>query len=240
MSVGKQLAHENLLKFLKDRSQGGYALNGSMQVDHHYAQGELVKGTCAMMLNGSWFENEMAAVLAQPENQGLDFGMFPLPEMSDAEGNVLHAEGYTTQGSKRVLDASYGAYYFIPTAAKNKELAVDFLKFINSDEGCVIYTKYTNAVRPADYNLNPESADYAGISFFGKSIIAMADNNYLYSAYSTSPLAIDGVISLYPKGSYWCKKVLEKDTPYTPAKMISDDYNYVKGNWEYWEKEYNI
>ena len=239
MSVGKKLAHENLLKFLKDRSQGGYALDGSMQVDHHFAQGELIKGTCAMMLNGSWFENEMSAVLAQPENSGLKIGMFPLPEMSDAEGNVLHAEGYTTQGTKRVLDASYGAYYFIPTQAKNKELAIDFLKFLNSDEGSIIYSKYTNAVRPVNYNLDPESADYAGISFFGKSIIGMADANYLYSAYSTSPLAVDGVISLYPKGSYWCKTILQDSTKTVDGK-IAEDYSYVSGNWDYWEREYSL
>ena len=239
MSVGKKLAHENLLKFLKDRSQGGYALDGSMGVDHHFAQGELIKGTCAMMLNGSWFENEMAAVLAQPENANLKLGMFPLPEMSDAEGNVLHAEGYTTQGTKRVLDASFGAYYFIPTDAKNKELAIDFLKFLNSDEGSIIYSKYTNAVRPVKYNLDPTSPDYEGISFFGQSIIGMADDNYLYSAYSTSPLAIDGVISLYPKGSYWCKTILQDPTK-TIDGQISLDYQYVSGNWAYWEQNYNL
>ena len=240
ITVGKRLAHENLLKFLKDRSKGGYALDGSMQVDHHFAQGELIKGTCAMMLNGSWFENEMAAVLAKPENQNLKIGMFPLPEMSDAEGNVLHAEGYTTEDGKRVLDASYGAYYFIPTQAKNKELAIDFLKFINSDEGSIIYSKYTNAVRPVKYNLDPDSADYEGISFFGRSIISMADANYLYSAYSTSPLAVDGVISLYPKGSYWCKNLLQEYETKSIQSFLTADYSYVSGNWEAWEKTYGL
>jgi N-acetylglucosamine transport system substrate-binding protein len=240
ISTGKKLAHENLLKFLTDRNKGGYARNGSMGIDHHQAQGEIVSGKCAMMLNGSWFENEMAAVLSDPANEGLKIGMFPLPEMSDAAGNVLHADGYLTQEGKRVLDASYGAYYFIPTQAKNRELAIDLLKFINSDEGSAIYTKYTNAIRPVRYNLDPESEEYADTSFFGKSVIKMADECYLYSAFSTSPLAVDGVISLYPKGSYWCKLVLADPSTNNPAEKIMEDYNYVKNSWSYWVEKYGL
>ncbi|MBR2337441.1 MAG: extracellular solute-binding protein [Clostridia bacterium] len=238
ISQGKQLAHENLVKFLADRNDGGYARNGSMAIDHHQAQGELISGTSAMMLNGSWFENEMSAVLEQ--NPGVEMGMFAFPEMSDASGNILHAEGYTTQQNKRVLDASYGAYYFIPENCDNKEVAVDFLKFLCSDEASIIYTKYTNAVRPVKYNLDPTSADYADLSFFGKSVIGIANSCYLYSAYSTSPLAIDGVVSLYPKGSYWCKLVLQDPVTNTPESKIVEDYNYVKGNWARWQEEYGI
>lgn len=225
VSVGKKLAHEALDQFYTDIEDGGYAKNGSMKLDHITVQEAIVTGDIAMMVNGTWVENEISDILADyPE---VELGMFPVPELVDADGKVTHAPSYTTVDGKRVLDASYGAYYFIPTNCDNVEGAIDLLKFINSDEGSVIYTKYSNAVRPLYYNLDSTTDDYKDMKTFGKTIIDIAHTCYLYAPIENSPLALTGAMKLYPKQSYWCKDHLISPSEYPIDRMIAKDYEYA-------------
>ena len=243
ISRGKKLAHENLVKFFTQigdniDSPSGYAMNGSVGITHLVAQSYLIQGKAAMMLNGSWFENEMSTELALPENADLELGLFPLPAMSDAQGNVYRAAGYNTVDDKVILDADYGAYYLIPTAAKNKDDAVDFLRFLSSDEACVIYTKYTNAPRPFNYNTDTSTADYADMKSFGKSIIDLAHNCYMYAPISTNLAAVFGELDLYPKQGYWTFKMINDPSTYTVESILKQDYDYVCGKWQDWTDDY--
>lgn len=259
ISVGKKLAHENLRVFFTDMKEGGYAKDGDIETKAEQAQKALIMGEAAMMLNGSWFENEMSEVLGDVSKvmvadilkdvvegpEDLKLGMFRIPDMVAPNGtnpigqnnNPYHAQGYTTVDNKPVIEASYGAYYYIPAKADNVELAVDFLKFLSSDEASVIYTTYTNAPRPVDYNLDVNSAQYANATVFGKSVIDIAHSCYVYVPYSNNPLAVDGKLSLYPRGDYWCKDVLNGEDI---ATMLTADYTRVSSNWDKWQKEYGL
>ena len=249
IAQGKKFANENLYKFFRDLKDGGYAMDDDITAMAEQAQAALISGEAAMMLNGSWFENEMREVLDDVSSvnvapilndvvrgpEDLELGMFRLPDMSDAGGNPLRAVGYTTEGDKPVINASYGAYYFIPAKADNVELAVDFLKFLSSDEASVIYTKYTNAPRPIDYNLDVNTPDYANITSFGRDVVDIAHSCYVYTPFTNNPIAIDGKLALYPRGDYWCKEVLQGSNV---DNLILLDYNRVKDNWDSWQKEY--
>ncbi len=225
VSVGKKLAHEALDEFYIDLDEGGYAKNGSMSLDHISVQESLVTGDVAMMVNGTWVETEMSDMLLDyPE---VELGMFPVPELVDENGEVVHAPSYTTVEGKRVLDASYGAYYFVPTESDNVEGAIDFLKFINSDEGSVIYTKYSNAVRPLNYNLDSSTDDYKDMKMYGRTIIDIAHSCYLYTPIENSALALTGAMKLYPSVGYWCKLHLMSPAEYGIDAMIQRDYNYA-------------
>lgn len=198
---------------------------------HIVAQTKLIQGEAAMMLNGSWFENEMSAVLE--ENPDVEMGMFALPEMSDASGNILHSDNYTTEDGKSVIQADYGSYYFIPANAENKEDAKDFLRFLSEQKACEIYTKYANAIRPFEYELSSDAEVYADMSSFGKSILNMASENYLYAANVTNPIAIKGLTGFWSRGK----------TPYTDIRdgietitqALESDYEYAANNWSNWE-----
>ncbi|MBE5743031.1 MAG: extracellular solute-binding protein [Clostridiales bacterium] len=238
VTQAKIQAHNNLLKFFKDISEGGYALDGSMEIDHHTAQGHIIDGNAAMMLNGAWFENEMATVMRDEKYADLELGMFPLPYISDENNNKLFAEGYNTEDGKQIINADFGAYYFIPTDATNVDDAKDFLKFINSDEASELYTKYSNAPRPVNYNLDPEDEYYKDISAFGKSILKMAHDCYLYAPISSSILGINGVVGCYPQGDYYTKKMLLNPAQYGVEKIMESDYDYVSENWEQWVSEW--
>lgn len=249
ISQGKKLAHENLYKFFMDTDNGGYSRVGDITQMAEQAQAAIISGEAAMMLNGSWFENEMREVLDEVSSvnvapilkdvvigpEDLELGMFRIPDMSTVSGQPVRAEGYTTEGDKPVINASYGAYYYIPSKADNVELAVDFLKFLTSDEASVIYTKYSNAPRPVNYNLDVTTSDYDNVTVFGRTVIDIAHSCYVYTPYTNNPIAIDGKLSLYPRGDYWCKEVLLGSSI---DNLIMADYNRVKDNWDSWQREY--
>lgn len=225
---GKMYALQNLQKFFYD--EGNYTMAGSTGMTHIVAQSKLIQGEAAMMLNGSWFENEMSEVLKQ--NPDVEMGMFPLPEVSDVAGKALHSSGYTTEDNKRVIQADYGSYYFIPSKALNKEDAKEFMKFLSEPEACEIYTRYTNAIRPFDYELSTDAEAYKDMSAFGKSILTMASENYLYTKNVTNPIAIKGLTGFWSRGK--TPYVDIRDGVETINQALQNDYDYAVNNWNSW------
>lgn len=225
---GKMYALQNLQKFFYD--EGNYTMTGSSGMTHIVAQSKLIQGQAAMMLNGSWFENEMSEVLAQ--NPDVEMAMFAIPEMSDPSGKVLHSDNYTTENDQQVIQSGYGAYYFIPSNAANKEDAKEFLRFLSEPETNALYTSYTNAIRPFDYDLSPDVESYANMSSFGKSVLELSSKNYLYAANVTNPIAIKGLTGFWSRGK----------TPYIDIRdgvesindALQNDYDYARNNWDSW------
>lgn len=225
---GKMYGLQNLQKFFYD--EGNYTMAGSAGMTHIVAQSKLIQGEAAMMLNGSWFENEMSEVLKQ--NPDVEMGMFAIPEVSDSTGKVLHADGYTTVEDKRVIQANYGSYYFVPANAANKEDAKEFLKFLSEPEACEIYTRYSNAIRPLDYELSADADVYADMSTFGKSILTMAKDNYLYAPNVTNPIAIKGLTGFWSRGKNPYIDI--RDGVETINQALQNDYDYAVNNWNSW------
>ena len=184
----KKGALENLMKFFLPSSE--YVYDDSSTEQFMNAQRKILSGEAAMMLNGSWFQTEMAADMAKDAYKDAKIGMFAVPEMSDADGNVIRMGG--NNSTDRVLSASYGAYYFIPSAAPAKEEAKDFLLYMSSKEACEVYTQYSNAIRPFNYDYSSTSAVYSKVSDFGKSVLKMADEYVLYAPVTLNPIATKG------------------------------------------------
>ncbi len=230
-SLGKKYAMENLSKFFFD-NDGEYCMANCMAKDHIEAQTDFIMGKAAMMLNGMWFETEMKEILAEyPE---FELAMMKVPAVSDASGNVLHDSDYVDE--KPVGSGGVGASWFIPSMAKNKDDAKDFLLFISKPEQCMLWTKTTNAVRPFEYDKDPTSEYYAKMSTFGKSILRLADENIWYNAYSHNPLALTGMLSAWPHGGYWNYKQFEDPERYTPEYCLQYDYQYALDNWARWQE----
>lgn len=228
--TSKKMALNNLQKFFLPKKEGGYAHDNSRTMSNTKAQEAVIKKECAMMLNGSWFVNEMALYLqANPTT----LGIFALPEMTDAMGNVTHAPGYATENDKRVLTADYGAYYFIPSNAPNKELAKEFLLFLSSEEACSLYTQYANAVRPFIYDVSETSDLYSKVSDFGKSVLKMADQHYLYAAISSSELALKGKGGLWPRGNR-VESEMMANAQGNADDLLREDYTFATQNWDSW------
>lgn len=226
-SQGKILGLQSLKKFFF--SDNGYTMAGSAGKDHFEAQNNLINGDAAMMLNGSWFETEMSKVLAKTD---VELGMFPVPQLSDESGNVLHSDTYTTVDNKRVIQGEYASYWFVPSMAANKDDAKEFLKFMSEAEACEIYTSTSNNIRPFSYEKNPSAEVYKDMSTFGKSILQMNIDNYIYAPNVTSNIAIKGLTGYWARGSWPFYNV--RDNVETPEQVIQKDYEYAKKNWNNW------
>ena len=219
---GKLHALECLQEWFLDTNP--YIYPGSIGLKSMPAQQALLQDKAAMMLNGSWFENEMAEFLDANSNE---MAMFRVPEYSQG-GVVKHETGYTTVGEKKLLQCEYTANYFIPSEAANQADAIDFLKFLSRADMCELYTKTCNSIRPFDYNKDPSDARYANMSTFGKSVLGIANTNYLYVPSSKSPLAYAGKISLWPKpgDNYHYKALLVNKE--TPQECLEKEWNFAK------------
>ena len=226
--TAKKLALENLVKFFKPMEEGGYAANNSRTTSNGSAQLAVMEGDCAMMLNGSWFYNEMKRVWEDEK-----IGIFPLPELSDEYGNPLRASNNPVDKG-RTMSASYGAYYFIPSNAPDKETAKDFLLYLSSEEACALYSQYANTIRPFIYDVSETSELYSKISNFGQSVLKMADSYTLYAAAPTNALALKGKAGLWPRGARVESEIIQKNGNAEADYWLNKDYQFAKSNWATW------
>lgn len=226
--TAKKLALQNLVKFFSPMKEGGYAADDSRTLSYTNAQLSLLEGEAAMMLNGSWFYNEMKGVWMDER-----VGIFPMPEITDASGNILRAANNSVTNG-RTMTADYGAYYFIPTNAPDKETAKDFLLYLSSEEACAIYTQYANTIRPFIYDVSETSELYPKMTNFGKSVLQMADSCVLYAPVSNSPLDLKGKAGLWPRGKREESEIMEKGSNTDPDYWLNKDYQFAKENWKDW------
>lgn len=225
-SQGKLLGIKAVEKFFF----GDYVMTGSEGKDHIEAQTNVIAGEAAMIVTGSWFETEMKKILAEVTDVKL--GMFAIPELSDDEGNVLHSDTYRTEDGKRVIPGNGTSYWFVPSMAKNKDDAKEFLKFMSEPKACEIYTAASNNIRPLEYDKDPDSDAYKDMSSFGKSVLSIAQDFYFYQPNVTNNIAIKGLTSYWARGGWPFYNV--RDGIETAEQVISKDYDYAKKNWAKW------
>lgn len=120
---------EVLNNFARIASEG-YLMEGTVALDHTQAQSQWLLGKALLHPNGSWVESEMQDA---PREEGFEFGFCAPP--------LLHADD-----DKYVLSTIDEIY--IPAAAKNLELAKEFLKFQFSDEAIQLNAQLAQSVPP--------------------------------------------------------------------------------------------
>lgn len=118
---------ENIARIGRD----GYLLEGSTAFDHIEAQSRWLAGEALFHPNGCWVESEMAGY---PREEGFEFG-FAVAPMLDAEQDQPYIYAAIDE-------------MFIPKAAKQKELAKEFLKFLYSDEVIALNAQLAKGIPP--------------------------------------------------------------------------------------------
>lgn len=119
-----------VLRNIERIGRGGYLLSGSTAFDHIQAQSNWLTGEALFHPNGNWVESEMKDY---PREDGFEFG-FAVPPM---------AEGTQDKYIYTAIDEMY-----IPAAAKNKELAKQFLAFQYTDEAVALNARLAKGVPP--------------------------------------------------------------------------------------------
>ena len=229
--VGKVKAYTLLKKYFFD---SGWAVDTSMELGAIEGQSKLLSYEAAMMLNGSWFENEMAPYTT---SSSPSFKMFAIPDISDDSGNVVRSSSFTSNDEKDgVIDAAFVGNMFIPEKASNISDAEKFLKFVAKKSSCELWTKYSNSIRPYKYDYSSTNSAFKDMSAFGKSVLDIASNNVIHVYDSKADIAIVDKATLNPQGGYWYKLMYSNPARYTPESCIESDYQYAKDNWESWNE----
>lgn len=107
-------------------------------------QQSILDNKALFMPNGTWITGEMADA---PRADGFTWGLTTLPAATD--------------GGKRYLTTSVESVW-MPSAARNKDAAKDFIAYLYSDEAAEIFAK-SNAIQPVEgiaNSLTGESAEF--------------------------------------------------------------------------------
>ncbi len=108
----------------------GYLLKGSVAMDHTQAQGQWLLGKALFHPNGSWVESEMQN---SPREENFEFGFCAPPVLSENDQKYV----YSTMEE-----------IYIPSSAKNIELAKKFLLFQYSDKAIQLNAEYAKGIPP--------------------------------------------------------------------------------------------
>lgn len=122
----------------------GYLMEGTVALDHTQAQSEWLMGKALFHPNGSWVEGEMKDA---PREEGFKYGFCSAPALNADDDKYVN-----TQVEEM----------WIPAAAKNVELAKEFMAFQYSEEALKLNAELAHGVPPvkgtADY-LNGQVSD---------------------------------------------------------------------------------
>lgn len=163
---GIQVALDTLSDFITDHN-GNYinAIEKCDEITGIDAEQAFIRGEAAFIFVGNWIENEMRDFMPD------DFTMKSMfvPSLDNAAINPETGKPYKINNNAE-MDV-----IFIPSGAPNKELAKQFLAFINSEEMLLDFTKNTGVASPFEYD--PMKAEEV-----------FADEGFEFSSYVESSL----------------------------------------------------
>lgn len=174
---GRKKAYELVARIISDKN---IVLAGSKGFDNMAAQREFIKGNAAMIPTGSWLQTEMKEYLAD----------FPNFEMAIFAPPSVNADGTDKTGEARIVSTGNADLLAIPTLAKNKELAREFLLFMSRQSMLKLFSEKTGGnPRPFVYD---EDTDWSNLSVFGKSVMDAWQKSVNIFPYSDSALFKSG------------------------------------------------
>ena len=187
--LSRQVGRLNALKFMKNQMLG--VEEAFRYVDTHTtAQREFVKknsssvgSDVAMIVEGSWFENEAAGVIASEAKKTgrREFAIMPIPFSSAGK-----AESRNHRHTYLSLSQSFGV---VSTNCSNPKLAKEFMKFVHSDKMLSKFTADTSITRPLNYEVTEE--DQAKLSTYAKSLIYLKGHSDIVYPYSSHPIEVN-------------------------------------------------
>lgn len=186
----RQVGRYKTLKFFNDvivSSPNNY--NKKLETSHISAQSSFINGKqlgkpIAMIIEGSWWENEAKSAFATYEkNYGKksNYAIMPIPfESAEKAAACNYKHTYLS------LSQSFG---IVSQSSQNKELALEFMKFLHTDKMLSKFTKDTSITRPLNYEISAE--DQAQLTTYAKSLIDLKKTANVFYPYSSNQLQLD-------------------------------------------------
>lgn len=117
-----------VLENIQKISTGGYLMEGSVALNHTQSQTEMMMNKAVFIPNGNWMEGEMKDA---PRAEGFEFGLTTAPSMK--------------AGDARYVMTSV-EQFSIPAAAKNPELAKEFLRFLYTEDSVKLFAEKAGGI----------------------------------------------------------------------------------------------
>ena len=179
-AVGRMIAGEGVDANGKTKT---WALPGSKGFDHLQVAQEFIKGNCAMFLGGSWFPIENKEFLADYPN--FNAAIMHTPWIQD--------DKISLDGGTQCANMTKVTRLVIPKAAENKEIAKDFLRFMNTKAMRKVFIEAMNGTpRPTTY----DGVDLSGLDDFGRSVLDIVENDFFYNGVGMSEKFKNGDLSI--------------------------------------------
>lgn len=229
-------------------------------------------GYAAMTPAACWIENESKMYL---ERYGQTISLMPTPVASnvkvDADGNVIWPNETGTaartidairadEDSEHVIEvdgieydrvsftSSFGDSVMIPASSSNKELAMDFLRFMQEEENAQLFTKLSGGtVLPYKYEYWNSFVDENGVdqaSDWQKAIFEIDRNSTKFNNYTQHPMMRQTTLrgsavmtTIWPNNTYYYTLAWRapNDAQYTPERLMDNIYNGTGGIKAMWQ-----
>lgn len=206
---------------------------------HTGAQSSFVEGkhygdesARAMLVDGSWWENEAKEAFTSLEYNNFersDYALMPIPHVDASR-----------IGSKQTILSQNNSYGFVAGNTTNPELAKEFMKFLHTDAELSAFTATTSMTRALRYDIS--SSDLEKVTSYGKSLIDYKKNCNIVYPCSSLPQVINNA-SYFANDSWaWKSRINGSDyaDPWTymtqsKSPSVSDYfgglYNFFKDSW---------
>ena len=233
----KQAGRYAVLQFCEDillSSDNNYKI-----IDTHVnAQKSFVRGgiandqPIAMIVEGSWWENEAKEALNDLANGGYDrhnYAVMPMPHATEEQ-----------IGQTPTWLAMSNSYGFVASNCDNMDLAKEFMKFLHTDSNLCAFTREVNMTRALQYELSQEQI--TGLTTYCQSILNLKKNgNVIYPVSLVDEVNNNNImfanftwawqtnINGYDFKSPWLYFKDEKDT--SAEKYFNGQYDNFEKKW---------
>lgn len=239
---GKFYALEFLERIIKEESWQNREAFGNT-FTHTNAQSRFIKSvpdadltSTAMLVDGSWWEAEATSAFNSAEAsfgekysmKNARYAWMPLPKANSGK-----------TGEKQILFDHLNSLSFVNANSTKKELAMDFLQFVNTDESLVEFTQITNTVKALEYTLTSEQI--AELNPYGQSLVKFKQSPDTEVVY---PLARNNLFvnnqSVFNDYHYFYARSATNNVSYakaifednkSAATLFKEHYDYYKSVW---------
>lgn len=195
--------------------------------------------TIGMLIDGVWWEAEATATFnemvsgvdANLSKSGRKFAIMPFPKADSAR-----------VGQKNTLFDHINSAVFVKRTIEDwkKPLALEFIKFINTDAQLVQYSQITDTPKALEYEMTGEALEK--MSPYGRSLMSLKSRSDIVYPYSLNPVYLNNV-GHFGTNPFWTTQIANGtsrssiSTTFRDTSVRADEY--FNGLVTYRQKHWN-
>ncbi|MCI9504849.1 MAG: extracellular solute-binding protein [Clostridia bacterium] len=213
------------------KNQNKYLYPQFEGINNIMANQAFLNGMAAMMPATAWAVNELGSEMI--DEAKIDVGLIPTPYVPEAkkdeEGNFIRV-CYDVAGRDSIVVAERG----------NKDLAVEFLKWMSETENTLIFPKNVSGMllgfKYEIPQLLKDKDTYCKYSWDEDMITLLGEAKFRSTGYSANPMFVQKLVSAYPLENFYlrCFTTFGKPGAVTPDSIFEQAWNQVDAKWSDW------